>query len=93
VSGIEGYTVRSRKLSACVGKACCNPAHHRLQGLVVSTEVSACKKDHRLTADNVVIENREGRLFKRCRICRRVASMGWQKEHSSPTEGGSRKLE
>ena len=27
----DGYTVRSRKLPACVGKACCNPAHHRLQ--------------------------------------------------------------
>ena len=31
----DGYTVRSRKLPACVGKACCNPEHHRLLGPVV----------------------------------------------------------
>ena len=89
----DGYTVRSRKLSACVGKACCNPDHHRLQGPVVSTEVSACKKGHLLTPDNVVIENRNGRLFKRCRICRREAWKGWQKQHSSPAEGGRKKTE
>lgn len=28
----EGYNVRSRKLPACVGKACCNPGHQRLLG-------------------------------------------------------------
>jgi hypothetical protein len=83
----DGYTVRSRKLPACVGKACCNPAHHRLQGPVVWTEVPACTKGHLLTADNVVTENRNGRLFKRCRICRREAWKSWQKQHSSPAKG------
>jgi hypothetical protein len=86
----DGYTVRSRKLPACAGKACCNPAHHRLQGPVVRTEISACKKDHLLTADNVVIENRNGRPFRRCRICRREAWKGWQKQHSSPAGGGKK---
>jgi hypothetical protein len=87
----DGYTVRSRKFFACVGKACCNPADQRLQGPVVWTEVSACKKGHLLTADNVVIENRNGRLFKRCRIYRREACKDWQKQHSSPAEGGRKK--
>ena len=75
----DGYTVRSRKLSVCVGKACCNPAHHRLQGPVVETALQTCKQGHLLTADNVVIENRNGRQFKRCRICRREAWRSWQK--------------
>jgi hypothetical protein len=89
----DEYTVRSRKLPACVGKACCNPAHHRLQGPVVWTEVPSCKKGHLLTADNVVTENRNGRLFTRCRICRREAWKVWQKQHSSPAERGRKKSE
>ncbi|MDR3723911.1 MAG: hypothetical protein P4K83_05415 [Terracidiphilus sp.] len=76
----EGDQVRSRKLAICVGKACCNPAHHRLQGPVVETELTACKQGHLLTPDNVVIENRNGRPFKRCRICRREAWKNWQKQ-------------
>ena len=77
----DGYTVRSRKLSVCVGKACCNPAHHRLVGPVVETTPEFCKKGHQLTADNVVIENRSGRVYKRCRICRREAWRNWQRLH------------
>jgi hypothetical protein len=76
----DGYQVRSRKLTICAGKACCNPAHHRLQGPVVETELTACKQGHLLTPDNVVIENRNGRPFKRCRICRREAWKNWQKQ-------------
>ena len=78
----EGYTVRSRKLPVCVGKTCCNPAHHRLQGPVVQTTLSLCKEGHLLTPDNVVIENRKGRQFKRCRTCRREAWRNWQKQHT-----------
>jgi hypothetical protein len=85
--------ILTRKVPGCVGKACCNPAHHRVQGPVVSTEVSACKKGHLLTADNVVIENRNGRLFKRCRLCRREVGKGWQKQRSSPAEGMRKKSE
>jgi hypothetical protein len=74
-----------------LAKACCNPKHHRLQGPVVWTEVPACKKGHLLTPDNVVTENRNRRLFNRCRICLREAWKGWQKQHSSPAEGGKKK--
>jgi hypothetical protein len=87
----EGYQVRSRKLQICVGRACCNPAHHRAQGPVVEDVLTTCKAGHLLTPDNVVIENRNGRPFKRCRICRREAWKGWQKQHSSPAGGGKRK--
>lgn len=79
----EGYQVRSRKLAACVGKACCNPTHRRLQGPVVETVLTTCKAGHLLTPDNVVIENRNGRPFKRCRICRREAWRNWQKQNSA----------
>lgn len=78
----EGYQVRSRKLQVCVGKACCNPTHHRLQGPVVETVLTTCKAGHLLTPDNVVIENRKGRRFERCRICRREAWRDWQKQNS-----------
>jgi len=87
----EGYTVRSRKLPACVGKACCNPAHHQLQGPVVETAMQTCKQGHLLTADNVVIENRKGREFKRCRICRREAWRSWQKLHKPQAMSASQR--
>lgn len=87
----DGYQVRSRKLKVCVGKACCNPAHHRLQGPVIETELSFCKQGHPLTPGNVVIENRNGRPFRRCRICRREAWKGWQKQHSPNSPTGPRK--
>ena len=87
----EGYQVRSRKLQICVGRACCNPAHHRAQGPVVEDVLTTCKAGHLLTPDNVVIENRNGRPFKRCRICRREAWKGWQKQPSSPAGCGKRK--
>ena len=61
----------SREVPGCVGKACCNPAHHWVQGPVVVTELEFCKLGHPLTGDNVVTENRNGRLFKRCRTCLR----------------------
>jgi len=83
----EGYQVRSRKLQICVGKACCNPAHHRVQGPVVEDVLTTCKAGHLLTPDNVVIENRNGRPFKRCRICRREAWKDWQRQNSTPAAG------
>jgi hypothetical protein len=76
-----GYRVLSRKLPKCAGKACCNPAHHRLQGPVVEQELKVCKKGHPLTPENVVVENRDERQFRRCRICRREAWRGWQKRN------------
>jgi len=78
-----GFRVLSRKLPKCAGKACCNPAHHRLQGPVVERELEVCKQGHPLTPENLVVENRNGRLFKRCRICRREAWRNWQKEQAS----------
>jgi len=57
------HRILSRKVPGCVGKACCNPAHHRLQGLVV--------------------ENRNGREFKRCRTCRREAWKSWQRQKTA----------
>jgi hypothetical protein len=77
-----GYRVLSCKLSGCVGKACCNPAHHRLRGPVAENELEVCKQGHPLTPENVVVENRNGRPFKRCRICRREAWRNWQKQKS-----------
>jgi len=88
-----GHRVLSRRVPGCVGKACCNPAHHRVQGPVVITELEFCKLGHPLTEDNVVVENRNGREFKRCRTCRREAWRSWQKQHSSPAEGGRKKSE
>jgi hypothetical protein len=85
----DGYIVRSRKLPVCVGKACCNPAHHRLQGPVVETALQSCKQRHLLTPDNVVSENRKGREFKRCRVCRRESWRSWQKQHAPQTKTGS----
>jgi hypothetical protein len=82
----ESYQVRSRKLQVCVGKACCNPAHHRVQGPVVETVLATCKAGHLLTSDNVVLENRNGRPFRRCRICRREAWKGWQKQKTSENQ-------
>jgi hypothetical protein len=61
------HRILFRKVPGCVGKACCNPAHHRLQGPVVSSELEFCMLGHPLTGDNVVVENRNGREFKRCR--------------------------
>jgi hypothetical protein len=78
-----GYRVLSRKLPKCAGKARCNPAHHRLQGPVVERELKVCKQGHALTPENVVVENRNGRPFRRCRICRRQAWRGWQKQNSA----------
>jgi hypothetical protein len=78
----EGYRVRSRKLSSCAGKLCCNPAHRRLQGPIDESVLRACKHGHLLTPDNAVIENRNGRKFKRCRICRREAWRSWQKQRT-----------
>ena len=59
-----------------LGKACCNTAHGRLQEPVVSTELQFCKLGHPLSGNNVVVENRNGREFKRCRTCRREAGRG-----------------
>jgi hypothetical protein len=53
-----------------------------LQGPVVETVLTTCKAGHLLTPDNVVIENRKGRRFERCRICRREAWRDWQKQNS-----------
>ena len=78
-----GHRVVSSKAPGCAGKACCNPAHHRLQGSVVVTELEFCKRGHLLTEDNVVIENRQGREFRRCRTCRREAWRNWQRQNSS----------
>ena len=77
-----GFRVLSRKLPKCAGKACCNPIHHRLQGPVVEQELAVCKQGHPLTPENVVVENRNGRRFERCRICRREAWRDWQKQKS-----------
>jgi hypothetical protein len=77
------HRILSRKVPGCVGKACCNPAHHRLQGPVISTELEFCKLGHPLTGDNVVVENRNGSEFKRCRTCRREAWRTWQRQNSS----------
>ena len=85
------HRILSRKVPGCAGKACCNPAHHRLQGPVIFTELEFCKLGHPLTGDNVVVENRNGREFKRCRTCRREAWRSWQREHSSPAESGKKK--
>lgn len=82
-----GHRILSRKVPGCVGKACCNPAHHRLQGQLVTTELEFCKLGHPLTGDNVVIENRNGREFKRCRTCRRDAWRSWQKQKPSASAG------
>jgi hypothetical protein len=84
------YRVLSRSLLKCAGKACCNPAHHRLQGPVVEEEIEVCKQGHPLTPENQVVENRNGRQFKRCRICRREAWRNWQKQHSSNTRATHR---
>ena len=78
-----GYRVIANDMPGCVGRACCNPSHHRLQGRVVETASDRCKEGHLLTPDNVVIENRKGRKFKRCRICRREAWRSWQRQSSS----------
>jgi hypothetical protein len=85
-----GYNVRSRKLPTCVGKACCNLEHHRLLGPVEETALTTCKAGHLLTPDNVVLENRNGRPFKRFRICRWEAWKGWQKQHSSLAKAGKK---
>jgi len=82
-----GHRILSRRVPGCVGKACCNPAHHRLQGPVVSTELEFCKRGHPLTGDNVVVENRDGHEFKRCRTCRREAWRTWQRQNSSARAG------
>ena len=82
-----GHRILSRRVPGCVGKACCNPAHHRLQGPVVSTELEFCKLGHPLTGDNVVVENRNGHEFKRCRTCRREAWRTWQRQNSSARAG------
>ena len=82
-----GHRIVSRKVTGCAGKACCNPAHHRLQGPVVSTELEFCKLGHPLTGDNVVVENRNGREFRRCRTCRREAWRNWQRQNSSAGAG------
>jgi hypothetical protein len=86
-----GYRVISRKLAKCAGKVCCNPAHHRLQGPVVEQELKLCKQGHPLTPENLVVENRRGRRFERCRICRREAWRSWQKQRSSSAEVEVRK--
>jgi hypothetical protein len=80
------HRILSRKVPGCVGKACCNPALHRLQGRVVSTELEFCKLGHPLTGDNVVVENRNGREFKRCRTCRREAWRSWQRQKTSESK-------
>jgi hypothetical protein len=80
---LPNHRILSRKVPGCVVKACCNPAHHRLQGPVVSTELEFCKLGHPLTGDNVVVENRNGREFKRCRTCRREAWRSWQRQKTS----------
>jgi hypothetical protein len=77
------YRAPSHKVPGCVGKACSNPAHNRLQGPVVEDVLTTCKAGHLLTPDNVVIENRNGRPFQRCCICRREAWKDWQKQNSS----------
>jgi hypothetical protein len=77
------HRILSRKVPGCVGKACCNPAHHRLQGPLVSTELEFCKLGHPLSGDNVVVENRNGREFKRCRTCRREAWKSWQRQKTA----------
>ncbi len=86
-SGIDSFLsqcrILSRKVPGCVGKACCNPAHHRLQGPLVSTELEFCKLGHPLSGDNVVVENRNGREFKRCRTCRREAWKSWQRQKTA----------
>jgi hypothetical protein len=89
----EGYNVRSRKLPACVGKACCNPEHHRLLGPVEETALTTCNAGHLLTPDNVVIENRNGRPFKRCRICRREAWRSWQRQRTSENQRAKSQLD
>jgi hypothetical protein len=65
----------------CIGPACCNPAHLRvtlrLSG-IAPRKPDTCKQGHPLTAANVVIENRHGVPFKRCRVCRREAWKGWK---------------
>lgn len=70
----------------CIGAACCNPVHLRpmlrLSG-VAAYKSGACKHGHPLTAANVVIENRKGALFKRCRTCRREAWKGWRASQRS----------
>jgi hypothetical protein len=45
----------------------------RLQWSVVEQELNVCKRGHPLMPENVVVENRNGRPFRRCRICRREA--------------------
>jgi hypothetical protein len=81
------YRAPSRKVPRCVGKPAANPAHHRVQGPVVEDELITCKAGHLLTPDNVVVENRNGRPFKRCRICRREAWKDWQRQNSTPAGG------
>ena len=77
------HRILSRKVPGCVGKACCNPAFHRLHGPLVSTELEFCKLGHPLSGDNVVVENRNGREFKRCRTCPREAWRSWQRQKTS----------
>ena len=75
----EGSRIVSRKLPECIGIACCNPAHVRLWTRTMALRVAeTCKKGHLLGAENVVVENRNGRVFKRCRICRRESWRGWK---------------
>jgi len=65
----------------CIGTACCNPAHLRLTlrlSGIAPYKPGTCKQGHPLTAANVVIENRKGVPFKRCRLCRREAWKGWK---------------
>jgi hypothetical protein len=81
-----GHRILSRKVPGCVGKACCNPAHHRLQGSIVSTKLEFSKLGHPLTGDNVVVENRNGREFKRYRTSRREAWRSWQRQKASENE-------
>jgi len=75
--------ILSRKVPGCAGKVCCNPAHPRLQGPVISTELEFFKLGHPLSGDNVVVENRNGREFKRCRTCRREACRTWQRQKTA----------
>lgn len=45
--------------------------------------VEFCKLGHPLSGDNVVVENRNGREFKRCRTCRREAWKSWQRQKTA----------
>jgi len=78
--GVSGPLAQTRDLRR---QSLLQPRPLSLAGTGDQDQATTCKQGHLLTPDNVVIENRKGRQFKRCRICRCEAWKSKQKQKPS----------